>query len=421
MSEAEQEAMQADSLVHIAQIAARLLQAQDTLQAAKQEGKDNLATGKVLESYPDLLHAKRTFISAFQQTMQTWSLISTAISSNESQEPILVVGPNGCGKTSVIQALASLLQQPVEGCFLTPESEPTDLVGQQLPADVSGPGLAHIQWTDGAVTKAYKHGSWLLLDNLAQAEACVLERLNPLLEQPPTWLLTENAEVEPVKAKVLQDGVLGSGPASGYQLFATTTPAKQQPSSLSPALANRFTIISMPSISNLKEDFVAEMRCVASAILGDATSAETALAADMCWLLNTACTGGTDSQVTFRSLVRLLNSAYVLKAQHAELSLPSALRSAYMTTFSSCVPSDRTQSTAAAVQQLLGNQFWAISNQEPEFADVSAKMNGGHVLAASRKAHAAALLACIECSLPVLLEVCSRMFCCSMWLGRVMQ
>jgi len=64
------------------------------------------------------------------------------------------------------------------------------------------------------------------------------------------------------------------------------------------------------------------------------------------------------------------------------------------------VPPDRTQTTADAVQQLLGNQL-----REPESSDVSAKMNGGHVLAASRKAHAAALLACIECNLPVLLEV----------------
>jgi len=190
---------------------------------------------------PTALHIASAPFVLTPRATQTWRLISTAISSSESQEPILVVGPNGCGKTSVIQALASMLQQAVEGCFLTPESEPSDLVGQQLPTDVSGPGLARIQWTDGVVTKAYKHGSWLLLDNLAQAEACVLERLNPLLEQPPVWLLTENAEVEPVKAKVLQDGVLGTGPASGYQLFATTTPSKQQKSNMSPALANRFT------------------------------------------------------------------------------------------------------------------------------------------------------------------------------------
>ena len=70
MPQPEQEAMQADSLAQIAEVAALLLQAQDSLQAAKTEGKDELATALVLEAYPVLLHARRTWISAFQQTSQ---------------------------------------------------------------------------------------------------------------------------------------------------------------------------------------------------------------------------------------------------------------------------------------------------------------------------------------------------------------
>lgn len=36
-------------------------------------------------------------------------------------------------------------------------------------------------WHDGVVTTAFKNGEWVLLDNLSQAEASVLERLNPIV------------------------------------------------------------------------------------------------------------------------------------------------------------------------------------------------------------------------------------------------
>ena len=350
---------------------------------------------------PTAIHPASTPFVLTPRVMQLWRLMSSAVKSSDSQEPVLVVGPEGCGKTRAIHALASVLHQDVEDCFLTPESEPTDLVGQQLPSDLAGPGVSRIQWTDGAATKAYKYGRWLLLDNMAQAEASVLERLNPLLEQPPVWLLTENAEIEPVKAKRLADGTLDTGPAAGYQLFATMTPPKQPKSTLSPALANRFTSVSMPPISSVQADFVSEVQLVASAILGDASPADCALAANVCWLLYTACGGGLGPQVSFRSLVRLLNSAYVLQTQHTDFSVPSALWTAYLITSSGRVPLDQSVAIADQVQQLLGDQLCC-----PDYPDMSARMRGGHVLSASRRAHAVRLLACIECNLPVLLEVC---------------
>lgn len=74
------------------------------------------------------------------------------------------------------------------------ETETASLVGQFLPNDAPPlPGAAQdrIVWRDGVVTQAFCGGDWALLDNLSEAEAAVLERLNPLLESPAMWTLTE--------------------------------------------------------------------------------------------------------------------------------------------------------------------------------------------------------------------------------------
>jgi midasin (ATPase involved in ribosome maturation) len=69
------------------------------------------------------------------------------------------------------------------------------------------------------VTEAYRQGCWLLLDNISEAEAAVLERLNPVLEQPPCWVVTEKGDVTPMEK------------AAGWQLLATMTPPSRHGSS----------------------------------------------------------------------------------------------------------------------------------------------------------------------------------------------
>ena len=101
--------------------------------------------------------------------------------------PILLVGAEGCGKSEAVRALASMTGHSIEQCALTPETEPTTLIGTQVPNDREGTAdkpEPRIKWQDGVVTRAFKSGEWTLLDNLNQAEASVLERMNALLESP---------------------------------------------------------------------------------------------------------------------------------------------------------------------------------------------------------------------------------------------
>ena len=93
----------------------------------------------------------------------------------------------------------------------------------------------------------------MLLNNLGDADPCVLERLNPCLESPIDWRLVEKGEEAPLDVH------------SRFRFMATMTTGQRE---LSPALYNRFNVVHMTPLSNDPESFLTEMRLVVSAILG---------------------------------------------------------------------------------------------------------------------------------------------------------
>ncbi|CAF3117103.1 unnamed protein product [Rotaria sp. Silwood2] len=158
------------------------------------------------------------------------------------KQPILVTGSEGCGKSDLLLTLAWLYGKRVHQLNITPETEPSSLIGQIIPNDTNDG--SRLVWQHGSVTEAYINGEWVLLDNLATAEPSVLERLNPVLEHKPMLTLTERGDVEPQEMD------------KEYQLVATMTPPNKQQSNapsgasseLSPALYNRFAVVHMEDI-----------------------------------------------------------------------------------------------------------------------------------------------------------------------------
>jgi hypothetical protein len=102
---------------------------------------------------------------------------------------------------------------PAAAC-LPAETDPSHLLGQFGPNE-GGEDGSKVAWFDGPVTRAFISGSWVVLDDLGLAEGQVQERLNPLLERPPVWLLAEKGDSQPL--------VQGSG----FQLVATMTPPRR--------------------------------------------------------------------------------------------------------------------------------------------------------------------------------------------------
>lgn len=219
-------------------------------------------------------------------------LVAQALANNE---PVLLVGETGCGKTTVCQLLAEALGKELHIVNAHQNTETGDLIGSQRPVRNRGAvadtlrqdllevfsllgldsrddlddllqryhGLEaaelsripeHVQnkitaaeikskalfeWADGSLVHAMRNGQLFLLDEISLADDSVLERLNSVLEPSRTLLLAE---------KGIDNSFVAA--ADGFQFFATMNPGGDfGKKELSPALRNRFTEIWVPGLS----------------------------------------------------------------------------------------------------------------------------------------------------------------------------
>jgi midasin len=224
-------------------------------------------------------------------------LVAHALRNNE---PVLLIGETGCGKTTVCQMLADAFNKELHIVNAHQNTETGDLIGLQRPirnrAAVEQDlriALRHIfgneisdfenqstedllqqydqlqstnslsmdsgviqeiqtlrsrlsalfEWSDGSLVAAMRTGQYFLLDEISLADDSVLERLNSVLEPDRTVFLAEKG---PVDALVTA--------TDGFQFLATMNPGGDYGKrELSPALRNRFTEIWVPSILDLQD------------------------------------------------------------------------------------------------------------------------------------------------------------------------
>nr|POE79554.1 midasin [Quercus suber] len=230
-------------------------------------------------------------------------LVFRAIANNE---PVLLVGETGCGKTTVCQILADAFEKILHTVNAHQNTESGDLIGSQRPVRNRAATEAHLrhlllacdqlrdfektavystrtllqnydqavatliaserktylqtgihndiqtsrarltalfEWTDGGLIQAMRTGSFFLLDEISLADDSVLERINSVLEPERSILLAEKGSLD---AHVTA--------APGFQFFATMNPGGDYGKrELSPALRNRFTEIWVPSLSDTED------------------------------------------------------------------------------------------------------------------------------------------------------------------------
>ncbi|KAG7445730.1 P-loop containing nucleoside triphosphate hydrolase protein [Guyanagaster necrorhizus] len=214
-------------------------------------------------------------------------------------EPVLLVGETGCGKTSVCQVIADAKFQPLHTLNCHQGTETADLIGGLRPvrnraaleADTlqkaldflqlqgcplsASPTPEHIssqldsilqsspelrprvdairqklgrlnalfEWHDGPLIVSMIKGNIFLLDEISLADDSVLERLNSVLEPSRAIVLAEKG------GDNLRHSVIKS--SDSFQLVATMNPGGDYgKKELSPALRNRFTEIWVPSVDN---------------------------------------------------------------------------------------------------------------------------------------------------------------------------
>lgn len=220
-------------------------------------------------------------------------LVAHALHNNE---PVLLVGETGCGKTTVCQMLAEAFGKKLYIVNAHQNTETGDLIGAQRPIrnrsaivkrlvndleaaldgqnnngcvqdleslldkyqSLSNEALLKIpkelrerirtgqvkhkalfEWCDGSLIHAMREGQYFLLDEISLADDSVLERLNSVLESQRTILLAEKGAEESFVQAV-----------DDFQFLATMNPGGDYGKrELSPALRNRFTEIWVPSLS----------------------------------------------------------------------------------------------------------------------------------------------------------------------------
>lgn len=170
------------------------------------------------------------------------TLLLYCVSNNE---PALLVGPTGSGKTSACSLLAAAVKSELLSVNCHRHTESSDLVGGFRPGRKTEENGPLFEWADGPLVQAMKGGKAFLMDEINMADDAVVERLNAVLEPSRTLMLSEKGSHS--------NTVVGH---ANFRIFATMNPGGDfGKKELSPALRNRFTEIWIPSASSLEDFF----------------------------------------------------------------------------------------------------------------------------------------------------------------------
>jgi hypothetical protein len=185
---------------------------------------------------------------------------------------------------------------------------------------------------------------------------------------------------------------------------------------LSPALYNRFVVVHVPDVIGYEgnEKNLATFRMEIEPMITANLLAESAAVEGVCMLCweIISRTNRNAVIITVRSLVRLLNSSFLLQMQYHEnddgerLNLYSALWAAFKVTLGSQIEDlELAQDVHAKLVALNSGKVLKEVDFSNHTDDTSVeRVPYDIVLTASRRVQASAVIGCIQCGMPVLLE-----------------
>ncbi|XP_050541449.1 midasin [Daktulosphaira vitifoliae] len=156
----------------------------------------------------------------------------------EFNEPILLVGETGCGKTTVCQMIACIISKKLLTVNCHQHTESSDFLGGLRPvrSKENENDQRLFEWVDGPLIKAMVEGHMFLADEISLADDSVLERFNSLLEPERKILLSEKLGNNNSSSELVAH--------PGFCFVGTMNPGGDYgKKELSPALRNRLTEI----------------------------------------------------------------------------------------------------------------------------------------------------------------------------------
>ncbi|EME76338.1 Denitrification regulatory protein NirQ [Bacillus paralicheniformis] len=145
---------------------------------------------------------------------------------------VLLKGPTGSGKTKLAETLSAYFQQPMHSVNCSVDLDAEALVGYKTIDNTDG--QASIEFIEGPVTKAMKHGHFLYIDEINMAKPETLPILNGVLDYRKTMTNPFTGEV--IRAE------------GGFGVIAAINEGYVGTVPLNEALKNRFVIIDVPYI-----------------------------------------------------------------------------------------------------------------------------------------------------------------------------
>lgn len=105
----------------------------------------------------------------------------------EENEPVVITGPTGSGKTSMVENYCAVTGRPFVRMSMRGDIETSALLGMTIAHEGS------TKWADGAVTQAVRYGGTVLIDEYDYTPPEIMYALQWLLEDNPRLLLSDKA------------------------------------------------------------------------------------------------------------------------------------------------------------------------------------------------------------------------------------